>query len=97
MARQGASQASRAPDVLLVGLLPHPRWRGSRPFAALLITYHRKRFGITNGFLSHCPLLTCETRFKYKMISERVMPKSGRATAPGFLLRHARARPRQEE
>jgi hypothetical protein len=25
------------------------------------------------------------------------MPKSGRATAPGFLLRHARARPRQEE
>jgi hypothetical protein len=25
------------------------------------------------------------------------MPKPGRATAPGFLLRHARARPQQEE
>jgi hypothetical protein len=25
------------------------------------------------------------------------MPKPGRVTAPGFLLRHARARPQQEE
>jgi hypothetical protein len=48
-------------------------------------------------YMSHCPLLTCETRFKYKTICERIMPKSGRATAPGFLLRHERARPRQEE
>ena len=56
-----------------------------------------KRLRITNAFLSHRPFLTCETPFKYKTISNRIMPKSGRATAPGFLLRHARARPQQEE
>jgi hypothetical protein len=48
--------------------------------------------------LSSTPLSSLDyaTRFSYKRISERIMPKPGRVTAPGFLLRHARARPQQE-